>query len=126
MTGDFPEPHLSIDCYPADPRLNPIFAAVSAAKLQPLQLAFHSKRVSEERSRQVMAEIYADTVIAGSPNDGFDEFETPEWTRFLLENPDHFDYLRSVCPVVKNFDPNNVRPAGAADDGDVSESGSAA
>lgn len=111
--GNFPKPHLSIDCWPPFVDLNPLYRAASMHFVQPYKLAIDAGKLSEESAVRVLAQAYAEGVIAKSPTDGFQDLKGSDWIDWLVEHPDHFADLRAHVEVRRLWDD----PHGEAADG---------
>lgn len=110
----FPEPHLSIDCWPPFPDLNMLFAAAAKAFVDPYTLAAQMGKISEESAIMVQAQAYAEGVVANSQTEGYEAYGVREWLAFFLEHPDHFDELRRHLEVRRNWDdPTEAQHGGA-------------
>jgi hypothetical protein len=107
----FPEPHLSIDCWPPFVDWNLLFRAAFRSFVDPYQLAIQAGKVSEETATRVMAQAYSEGVAAGSPTEGYESMTGPDWCAFFLKHPDHFEELRSYLEVRHNWE----EPGGAGD-----------
>jgi len=94
---------LAIDIMPADIDLNPVYQAAVLTHLRPYTLAASLGRLSEERSEQLLARVYADGIIVGSPTDGHDKWRQADWEKWLLEHKEEFATLRSVAETPEAF-----------------------
>ena len=102
--GDYPQPHLSIDCRPPFPEVNPIFRACFHAYMQPYELAIEVGKIAEETAVGIMAHTYAEGVVAKSPTPGFENMKAADWRKFFADHPGHFAELRSYCEARGNWD----------------------
>jgi hypothetical protein len=100
----FAEPHLSIDCWPPFVDVNQIFRAAFHSFVQPHQLAIDAGRVDERTATKLLAQAYAEGVVARSPTPAYEAWIGSDWLKFFLRYPDHFDELRRVCEVRRNWD----------------------
>jgi hypothetical protein len=104
FAAPFDEPHVSIDCWPPFVDINIIFMAAFKSFVAPYQLAIDAGKVSDETATRVMAQAYAEGVIARSRTPGYEKFKGRDWLAFFLKHPDHFDELRRACEVRRNWD----------------------
>lgn len=112
----FEEDGYSIDCWPAIAEINPLYSAAAQAFLRPHALGAQMGRLSEGRSEELLSQVYAEGVIAGSPSPRFDSYYPRDWRKWLLENREQFRILRSICEVRRNFeDPDKIETQGGAD-----------
>lgn len=103
---DYREDKLAINILQADANVNSIFQAAVLTHIRPYALAASMGRLSEARSEQLLARVYADGIIVGSPTEGYDKFTQADWEKWLLENKEEFRQLRSVAECPEAFGDN--------------------
>ena len=104
-----PPPYLSIDTWPANEKMNAIYAAVAAAVLQPHMLAIQMGRVSDETIARIFAHLYSEAVIIGSPDPIYDGFTKERWRDWLIEHEAHREAMRRFCSVRRNYESADER-----------------
>jgi hypothetical protein len=113
--GGFPEPHLSIDCWPPFAEVNKIFVAAFQACVAPYQLAIDCGKLGEETSLKVWIKCYATGVVAKSVTPGYEKMRESDWVKFFTDHPEHFEELRAVCEHSRNWDCMTTAAAGGND-----------
>lgn len=88
---------LQIQFWPACPKENDAFRAVSLIHLKPLSLASMLGQLSEEKAVDALMRCYAQAVIHQSPTPGYGDYKPDDWYRWLREHPDEFETLRSYA-----------------------------
>ena len=113
----FPEPHISIDCWPPFAESNPIYAAAAHSFIQPYTLAIEMGRIEEKTALRFFAQAYAEGVIANCTSPGFKEMKGHDWTEWLLAHPEHFEELREILECRDNWSELKEVPHGASGSG---------
>lgn len=99
----FPEPHLSLDCWPPFPEVNSVYAAAAKAFIDPYRLALEVGKIEEKTALHFFARLYSEGVIDKSPTPGFEKLTQVDWATWLMDHPDHFAELRALCEHEGNW-----------------------
>ncbi len=86
-----------IDVRPALGLVNRLFRQMVELVLRPYHFAAQSGKLSDETARRLLAQIYAESVIIGSPTPAFAGFGLREWEQWLVANPEKLDAIRQVA-----------------------------
>ena len=99
LIADLPDAGVTFELGPAFIDLNPLFAAASEALLRPYVVAIQLERVSDEKQLDLLARVYAESVIIASKPD----MERPALYDWLLAHPAEFNALREYAEHRPNF-----------------------
>lgn len=105
FVAPFAEPHLSIDCWPPFEELNAFYERAALSFLRPYQTAIDAGKIEEATAVRVLAKVWAFACIAKSPTPGFEKFKEADWERWLVLHPEHFEEMRAILGVRRNWDP---------------------
>ena len=94
---------VEIDVLAAHVERNPIYRMEVEKRIKPLELAITLGRVSQEKADRLWAEVYAETVIVGSPTEKLREFDNAQWVEWLLEDLERFWCIRRYAMAEENF-----------------------
>ena len=102
----FDDGDVVIDFMLADLATNCIFRASYMAHIQPYEWATRLGRVSDQRNLELLAKVYAEGVITGSPEGEYQDYTVADWEKWLLEHPNQ------LMTLYEKAQPNAVAAAG--------------
>ena len=99
LVAELPDAGVTFEIGPAFVDLNPLFAAASEALIRPYVVAIQLERISEEKQLDLLARVYAESVIIESKP----EMDRPALYKWLLDHQAEFEALREYAEHRPNF-----------------------
>ena len=99
LVAELPDVGTTFELAPAFTDLNPLFAAASEALIRPYIVAIQLERVPDEKQLDLLARVYAESVIIASTPD----MSRPALYDWLKAHPAEFTALREYAEHRPNF-----------------------